>query len=142
MATFTPAIRIESAKSASVPRRRVNSAALAGRLYRIFIFSLKMEKSGFDIINHLYIYVHKRITAMIQLQLQQYASAPAEPCYELHTGHIGTKMPTRHPMVHFCRTFGALAPSEWQGYQHQGWQRDGAHSFRAPASARPHVVAG
>jgi hypothetical protein len=50
-------------------------------------------------------------------------------------------MPTRHPMVHFCRTFGALAPSERQEGQHQGGQRDGAHGFRAPATARDRWLA-
>jgi hypothetical protein len=82
--------------------------------------------------------VHKLIAAA--LQLQRYAAAPAEPCYELHTGCGGAKMPTRHRMVHFCWTFGALALFERQGYQYRGEQGDGAHGFRAPATARPRVA--
>ena len=65
-------------------------------------------------------------------------------CYELHTGRGGATMPTRHPMMLFCRTFGALAPPERQGCHHQGGQRGlrgGAHGFRAPATARPRVGA-
>ena len=34
-------------------------------------------------------------------------------------------------MMLFCHTFGALPPSERQGCQHQGGQRDGAHGPRA-----------
>jgi hypothetical protein len=72
--------------------------------------------------------VHKLIAAAVQLQ-QRYATAPAEPCYELHTGRGGAKMPTRHPMMHFCRFFGVLAPPERQECQHQGGQCAGAHGF-------------
>ena len=66
-----------------------------------------------------------------QEQLGIAAAAPAEPCYELYTGRGGATRPTRHRMMLFCRTFGALVPCERQGCQHQGGQRDGARGRRA-----------
>jgi hypothetical protein len=60
----------------------------------------------------------ERIAAALQLQLQRYAAAPAEPCYELDTGRGGATRSTRHRMMLFCRTFGALVPCERQGCQH------------------------
>ena len=75
-----------------------------------------------------------------QEQLQRYRAAPAEPCYELHTCRGGAKIPTSHRMMFFCRTFGALVPSERQECQHQGGQRDEAHGYRAPGTARPRVA--
>jgi hypothetical protein len=84
----------------------------------------------------------ERIAAALQLQLQRYAAAPAEHCCELHTDRRGAKIPTSHWMMLFCRNFGALVPSEWQGCHHQGGQRDEARGFRASATARPRVAAG
>ena len=46
---------------------------------------------------------------MVELQLQRYATTHAEPCYELLPDRGGAKMPTRHPMMLFCRTFDVLA---------------------------------
>ena len=82
-----------------------------------------------------------QIAAALQLQLQRYAAAPAEPCYELHTCRGGATRPTRHRMMLFCRTFGALVPSERQACQHQGGQRDGARGRRAQLQRPPRVRA-
>ena len=79
------------------------------------------------------------IAPALQLQLQRYAAAPAEPCYELHTCRGGAKITTSHRMMFFCRTFGALVPSERQGCQHQGGQRDGDHGRRAQLKRQPRV---
>jgi hypothetical protein len=81
-----------------------------------------------------------QIAAALQLQLQRYAAAPAEHCYELHTCRGGATRPTRHRMMFFYWTFGALVPFELQGCQHQGGQRDEAHGYRAPGTARPRVA--
>ena len=80
------------------------------------------------------------IAAALYLHRQRYAAAAAEPCCELHTCRGGAKITTSHWMMFFCRTFGALVPSERQGCQHQGGQRDGAHGYRAPGTARPRVA--
>ena len=82
-----------------------------------------------------------QIAAALQLQLQRYAAALAEPCYELYTGRGGATRSTRHRMMLFCRTFGALVPCERQGCQHQGGQRDGAHGRRAQLKRPPRVRA-
>ena len=42
-------------------------------------------------------------------------------------------------MMFFCGTFGALVPSERQGCQHQGGQRDGDHGRRAQLKRQPRV---
>jgi hypothetical protein len=56
---------------------------------------------------------------------ERYAAAPAEPCYELYTGRGGATRPTRHRMMPFCWTFGALVPCERQGCQSEfGRARD------------------
>ena len=51
----------------------------------------------------------------------------------------GATRPTRHRMMFFCGTFGALVPCDQQGGHHQGGQRDGAHGRRAQLKRPPRV---
>ena len=81
----------------------------------------------------------ERIAAALYLERQRYAAAAGKPCCELHTCRGGATRPTRHRMMFFCRTFGALVPSERQGCQHQGGQRDGDHGRRAQLKRQPRV---